>query len=99
MSTCLHVHVLKLTVTGAVTLALTYAADVADGASVFIRPIRNDSYLIRNVHTYKCIIHRARKIRSQALIIVKITGTDEKSVMIGNSIRICPYVTPYLFRN
>ena len=50
-----------------VTLALTYAADAADRTSVFIRPIRHDSYLIRNVRICTYIIHRARKFRSQAI--------------------------------
>ena len=82
-----------------VTLALTYAADAADKTSVFVRPNRNDSYLIRNVRTYTCTIHRAPAEDPQSSFhYCQNSGTDEKPAMVGNSIRICPYLIG-LFRN
>ena len=55
------------------------SAKAADWASISVPPIRNDSYPIRNVPTCMCIIHRARKIRGQVLILV------------CNDNRICPH--------
>ena len=67
-----------------VTLGLTYAADAADRCSVSVRPIRNDSYLIRNVRNCTYRILSARKIRGQIFITVKNSCADGRSVMVGN---------------
>ena len=78
--------------------------DAADSCSVSVGPIRNDSYLIRNVRNCTYRILRARKIRGQIFITVKHSCADGRSVMVGNGtklkafIRICPYLN-VSFRN
>ena len=66
--------------------------DAADRVSVFVRHIRNDSYRIRNVGNCTCIIHRDRKIIVKNQARIKKKKKKKKNVIVGTSIRICPYL-------